>query len=168
MHHATPFLLSALDRVQEGFLEALDLDEEDAFTDHNLAPLRLRRDIAMLGFLRRFAHRRVPECLAALFRFGQAAALPRRRQPPCHGFQIFDPIDGTQSRALERSVYGLIYTFNSLPAAVVEDPDTSGFQRKLQHAAKKCLSNAKVSWKLLMTEGILKLSLQEFHAVFNV
>ena len=65
-------------------------------------------------------------------------------------------------------MYGLIYTFNSLPAAVVEDPDTSGFQRKLQHAAKKCLSNAKVSWKLLMTEGILKLSLQEFQALFNV
>ena len=75
MHHATPFLLSALDRVQEGFLEALDLDEEDAFTDHNLAPLRLRRDIAMLGFLRRFAHGKSPSAWRRL--------LDLARQPPC-------------------------------------------------------------------------------------
>ena len=51
--HAAESKLDELDAIQHRFLRALDLSQENAFLRYNLAPLRLRRDIAVLGFLHR-------------------------------------------------------------------------------------------------------------------
>ena len=51
IYHAAPSKLARLDSVQTSFLQHLELDERHAFLDFNLAPLRLRRDIGMLGVL---------------------------------------------------------------------------------------------------------------------
>jgi hypothetical protein len=126
-HHAIPFHLAAFDRVQESFSEALRLIPSDALTKYKLVPLRTRRDIVFLGFWHRFAHHNAPSCFNELFRSGEAAASARRRNQSVHERQI--PIDGTQSRAFERSAYGPIYTYDSFPAEGGAAPDTSGFQR---------------------------------------
>jgi hypothetical protein len=50
-YHAGFTILAPLDRVQTTFLLNVNIDVTDALMNHNLAPLSLRRDIAMLGFL---------------------------------------------------------------------------------------------------------------------
>ena len=51
IYHATEFALSPLDRVQTRMLNELQISEMDTLIDHDLTPLRCRRDIAMLGLL---------------------------------------------------------------------------------------------------------------------
>ena len=51
IYHATCELLSRLDAVQTRFLRDAGLDEVAALMVFNLAPLSMRRDIAMLGVL---------------------------------------------------------------------------------------------------------------------
>ena len=150
-------------------MEALRLSPTEALIKYKLAPLRTRRDIALLGFLHRFAHHKAPSCFNDLFHFGEASALARRRSQAVHDRQIHDPIDGTQSRALERSVYGLIYTYNSFPPEVVAAPDTSGFQRFLQRAVVKA-SGCAVSqewWPAVLYDGVRKLNLACLHELFK-
>ena len=49
--HAGATIPAPLDRVQITFVHNFKIDVTDAFIHHNLAPLSLRRDIVMLGFL---------------------------------------------------------------------------------------------------------------------
>ena len=53
--------------VQERFLHALQLNDKDAFMKHNVAPLGVRRDIAMLGLLYRIATNKAPPPLQDMF-----------------------------------------------------------------------------------------------------
>ena len=56
IYHACDTALKSIEHVQHMFLEELAIDELVAFTVFNLAPLKLRRDIAILGVI----HRNVP------------------------------------------------------------------------------------------------------------
>jgi hypothetical protein len=138
----------------------------DALMKFKLAPLRTRHDMALLGFLRRLAHLAAPSCFTELFRFGGASAFVRRRHPPAHARQIHDPIDGTQSRALERSVYGPIYTFKSLAAEVME---AATFQRRLQRAVIKACDSTAIGeqWPWVLRAGVRKVSLQTPNDLFR-
>jgi len=49
--HAPLFFLSAIDAIQDQFCDDLGLSAEEVLLQHNLAPLRSRRCIAMLGLL---------------------------------------------------------------------------------------------------------------------
>ncbi len=99
----------------------------------------------------------------------KAAALGRRRSQAVHDGPIHDPFDGTQSRALERSAYGLIYTYNSRPLEVVAAPDTSGFQRMLRRAVVKASGRAASQdwWPAVLYDGARKLNHASPHELFN-
>ena len=47
-YHAGPSVLATLDGIQSTFLDHLSVDSGDALLKLNLAPLKTRRDIAML------------------------------------------------------------------------------------------------------------------------
>ena len=49
--HAAPSKLDYLDSVHRSFLRHLGIDEKRAYMEFNLAPLKLRRDIGILGVL---------------------------------------------------------------------------------------------------------------------
>ena len=53
VYHACVSLLDKIDNVQRSFLNDIGINELTAFMDFNLAPLNLRRDIAMLGLIHR-------------------------------------------------------------------------------------------------------------------
>ena len=55
VYHAAPTNLDHLDSVQRLFLHGVGLTEEEALLEYRLAPLRTRRDLAMLGLLHRCA-----------------------------------------------------------------------------------------------------------------
>ena len=80
--HATREVLNKLDAVQPRFLRKAGLDEVTAVMEFNLAPLAMRRDIAMLGVLHRAALGEGPPQLRQVF---------RRRSG---GFMLVDPYDG--------------------------------------------------------------------------
>ena len=48
--------LERLDTVQSSFLRHTEINERQAYLEFNLAPLQLRRDIGMLGVLRKTCH----------------------------------------------------------------------------------------------------------------
>ena len=50
-YHATSSILKLLDDVQNGFIENVGISNVDALLHFNLAPLCVRRDVAMLSVL---------------------------------------------------------------------------------------------------------------------
>ena len=51
VYHASDTALMALDSLQDRFLRKLSVSALDALMVFNLAPLRTRRDVAMLGLV---------------------------------------------------------------------------------------------------------------------
>ena len=56
IYHAAKVYFRRVDGAQESLLTDLVISREEAFIDHNLAPLELRRDIAVFGSLFKVAH----------------------------------------------------------------------------------------------------------------
>ena len=167
IHHAVPFVLEALERVQNSFLDTLHLSKLEALTTFKLAPLSTRRDIAMLGFLHRFSHGKAPPCFNDVLQMGTAAALPRQlRQGSFHDLQIRDVIDGSQPRQLERSVLGLVYSFNCLPSDVAVQPDVACFQRCLQRGVVRAARCDRANWENLLRDEVRCSSVASFQAWF--
>ena len=87
--------LKQLDALQSSFLHALGLSDKDELLQHNVAPLQLRRDIGMLGFLFK----------AGLCHPDVVDLFPLSHRIPSHSsfshvsvqFCLHDPLDGRQS-----------------------------------------------------------------------
>ena len=83
VYHATREVLQNLDNVQTRFLSDVGVDEITALMEFNLAPLRTRRDIAMLGMLHRAKLGLGPPQFRELFK-------------PCQGgYQLRDAHEGS-------------------------------------------------------------------------
>jgi hypothetical protein len=92
--------------------------------DFNLAPLSMRRDIALLGLLDRSAIGGGPAQFRELF----------KRLPG--SLRLVDPLDGQSvSPFMKRSIWGLVKVYNQLGGALTcsSVPD---FQRMLQMRVK--------------------------------
>ncbi len=145
LHHAAPSVLDAIDRVQRRFLREVGLTELDALQQYRLAPLPVRRDIAMLGMIHRVCHGRAPAPLAALFTprapprsTGRSWGTVLRGAALRHHKQLTDYIGmGGHTDVIRRSCFGLVTVWNMLPANVAESKTTKACQRSLQ----KCLLN---------------------------
>jgi hypothetical protein len=125
IYHATASLLSKLDKVQVSFLRQLGIDMKCALLDFNLAPLSMRRDIAMLGVLHRAAIGDGP----AQFR----EHFYRRTD----SLNLYDVLEGTNpSRLLRRSLWGLVSIYNRLGGAR-GCASVADFQKLLQERAKR-------------------------------
>ena len=48
---------------------------------------------------------------------------------------------------MKRSIYGLIYAFNMLPADVVDLASVSAFQSRLQSGVKKAIEQGVLEWQ---------------------
>ena len=67
IYHAAPSTLQPLDAVYYSFLEQIGMSPETALIEHSLAPLGMRRDIAMLGLLHKIALGSAPQPILNLF-----------------------------------------------------------------------------------------------------
>ncbi len=67
LYHAAPSVLKPLDDLQSNSLEQVGLTDIAALVDYNLAPLGMRRDIAMLGLLFKVASGTAPPPITNLF-----------------------------------------------------------------------------------------------------
>eukprot|EP00969_Alexandrium_andersonii_P145047 6413038-Alexandrium_andersonii.AAC.1 len=78
--HAATLVLAPLDNLQRRFLRDISISEEDALLRFRLAPLAVRRDIALLGLVHRAALGIGPLPLQQIFRVDMGSAPPRARR----------------------------------------------------------------------------------------
>ena len=146
IYHAAPSMLAWLDSVQSSFLDHLEVGERQAYLDFNFAPLRLRRDIGMLGVFWKICHGCAHPDFEALFpkvpgqtSHGHYTRVSGRK----HDLQLVDRCDGSQLYQFQRSLFGLVKVWNALPMAFVHAPTVSSFQTKLTAASKRaCLADS--------------------------
>ena len=128
IYHAARVDLQKVDQIQERFLRSIGMTAEDALMKFNLAPLRMRRDIAMLGMLHRSALGHGPPQLRELF----------RRAPG--GYQLLDPYSRCQRTPLiKRSGWGLIRVYNRLGSGAQSIKTVKELQHYLQERVKRLL-----------------------------
>ena len=137
-YHASNTVLRRLDLVQCRFLREIGITESDAFLMFNLAPLTLRRDVAMLGFLFRCHRGWVHASCSNMFPKAPAAPYLTRRQAKLHSCQLAETTGHTEIFA--RSVFGLVHAWNSLSQDAVNCPTVSAFQKFLTKATREARS----------------------------
>jgi len=124
IYHATRNVLEQLDAVQTRFLRKAGVNEVDALVHFRLAPLAVRRDMAMLGLIHRTVLKKGPDHFKSIFRVTSASA---------HGRPIVEDMRTSLKHPLvKRSALGLAAIYNRLPASFVMTRSVSSFQRKLQ------------------------------------
>ena len=134
LHHAAPSVLDCIDRVQRRFLREIGVSELEALQRFKLAPLPIRRDISMLGFLYRVAHGLVPLALSELFPRRVSRILTSRGER--HNLQFVDFTGlGGHTDVFKRSCFGLITVWNMLPTDVVHAKSVRISQRLIQEAS---------------------------------
>jgi len=132
--HASQSHLDSLDRMQSHFVEALGLTENEAFLSFNLAPLKLRRDIAVLGLLHRVQLGEVHPDFQNLFPRENRPQVATRHAARRHGKQ-FQEISGS-SHYFNHSVFGATKVYNVMPTYAVNVGDVGSFQSMLTKDAR--------------------------------
>jgi hypothetical protein len=138
IYHASATVLRQLDDQQYRFLRELGITPEAALHDFNLAPLRMRRDIAMLGVLHRAALREGPPHFQEFF----------SRRPG--SLRLVDPLEGqSPSMRMRRSIWGLVKVYNCV-GGTLQCESVKDFQRHLQDRAKRIVAKSLVAdWEKL-------------------
>ena len=110
------------------FLHQLNVSEEDAVCYFKLAPLRARRDIAMLGVLHRSVLKKGPPHFARFFCLDTTPSRVRRK----HNRQLIDSRPIHRLELYSRSALSLPWVYNLLPQWVVDATTVRDFQSNLQ------------------------------------
>ena len=106
-----------------------------------MAPLQLRRDLAMQGFL----HKRILElCHSALLEIFPLGP----NVPGWHNKQLksFDMEVVSRHSLYYRSIFGAIAIYNRLPQQLVDLENVAAFQRALTQIARNRCRNGDVHW----------------------
>jgi len=136
--HAAHSHLKTLDALQDGFLRELGIEQREAFTIYNLAPLHLRRDIAVLGLLHKIQLGQTHPDFAKLFPLQVEARTANTRQNSRRHERQFHEFAG-HSHYFKRSVFGAVKVYNTLQPEAVRSTTVKHFQSLLTREAKcKC------------------------------
>ena len=148
LYHAATSVLAPLDNLYNRFVREVGLNAEQAFLQYNLAPLCLRRDVAMLGLLHKcalgLAHPRL--CEVFPLQAEKTRRYETRKTTHAHCRQLLNRTRGPHSELLRRSALGLARVYNDLPAAVVAHDTVKGFQRALTALAKEHCAAGAWNW----------------------
>jgi hypothetical protein len=149
MYHAAAMYLDKLDRVQRSFLREVDLSEEQAFLEFNLAPLSLRRDIAAQGFLHKIS---LGEChpeFQLLFPPASQSQAHRHdtRHSRVHTRALQDRVHGGCLGLMQRSLFAAVRVYNKLPQHIADRQDISGFQHDLTEIARSACRGGQENWQ---------------------
>ena len=149
IYHATNTALLPLDRLQRSFANNFGMDEAAAFVKFNLAPLCLRRDIAMLGFLHKCNLPGAHGDMLLLF--------PRRTSAAGHGHskQLWNIMHmhsecTFQPELARRSIFQLVHVYNSLPQSIVNCESVSDFQHELTLVARQKFNLQHNNWQTFL------------------
>ena len=147
IYHACAAVLDNVDAVQRRFLNEIGVDDITALQSFNLAPLRTRRDIAMLGVIQRAALDKGPLQLRQLFppervigrRSGRIALARHNRQR-----EVL--LGQNDLQMMDRSAFALVRIYNRLPQHLIDTTSISVFQAKLQKIVKARAQQGDADW----------------------
>ena len=140
IYHACAYKLAKLDKVQQTFLNELGITTAEALLDFNLAPLKIRRDLSMLGLIHKTCLGLAPRQFNCFFvKQDVPPSVETRSAARRHRFHLKVP--ELRLEIARRSALGLIAIYNGLPADAVDKDSVSGFQRVWQNlVASRCKS----------------------------
>ena len=150
-YHATSSILQLLDNVQNGFIESVGISKIDALLNFNLAPLGVRRDIAMLSVLHRIVLGIAPVSMRELIPLSSSTLFHHgfKSDKVLHDKQLQDCTGHNSPVMLKRSLFGLVYVYNRLKQDVVDSKSVKVFQSNLYCIVKlACGTNPK--WEFLL------------------
>ena len=127
--HASYTTLLPLDLIQNRFLRELGISVEDAAIHLKLLPLRIRRQIAVLGIIKRAQLRRGPPQFWNWFQndtFSGYSSTIKHTRP------IRQVVHHQAPQYLRRSILGMIKIYNWLPQRIVDRATVKEFQSELQ------------------------------------
>ena len=152
-YHALASVLEPMDKLQTHFLAEIGLKPENAFLEHNLLPLRTRRDIAMLGLMFKCAHGQAHEDLRQLFPRHTVVEHSYSTRSICHrhSLQLEEHRPGTKHALLRRSIFGLTRVWNRLPREAVALETTKDFQKILTKYVGMACWRGDVDWADLLS-----------------
>ena len=150
VYHASSSVLEPLDNLQRHFLKEGGLTEEEALSHFSLAPLAVRRDVAMLSVVHRAVLRKGPPQLWVYFTVVDNNS--RTTAGDRHRLQLQTYRTGHHLEVLTRSVLGLTEVYNELPPALVESCSTAkAFQKQLQALVCTWAREGKEDWQTLLS-----------------
>ena len=141
VYHATRAVLCRLDSVQRRFLRDVGVDEVKALVEFRLAPLAVRRDIAMLGLIHRTVLGKGPTQFKDHFK--------RQGQD-----QVLDPRRECKAPLIKRSALGLVAIYNMLPTSVRAARSVKLFQRSLQDMISKSAASGYSQWQDILSPRV--------------
>ena len=162
LHHAAACVLAWVDRVQLRFQCEIWLSELEALKQFRLAPLKSRRDMAMLGILHKVNLGTAPPQLQALVpKLGNTDEVPMKQilcdWRPLRSKQFATHASFTSSNVLKRSLFGLVHCDNRLRQHPVDTSSVQRFQRKLRHGLLQHAELGASDWQALYSTGWRKL-----------
>ena len=141
MYHATRAVLSRLDAVQSKFLRDVGVDDVTAIAEFHLAPLAVRRDIAMLGVIHRTALGKGPSVFAEHFkRQGQSILHDARKEH--------------KAPVIKRSALGLVAIYNMLPNGIQAAKSVKLFQQQLQAMVSEYALKGYPQWQDMLSPRV--------------
>ena len=140
VYHATKKVLNRLDAIQTRFLKNVGVDEITALSEFKLAPLAMRRDVAMLGLIHRTVLGKGPVQFKEFF----------KRQ----GESLQDPRKDHRAPVIKRSALGLVAIYNLLPASYKKAKSVSTFQKGLQDMVCNCATNGHPEWRDILSPRV--------------
>jgi len=151
-YHATPTVLSQIDKIYERFLSEMSLSTRDAFVDFGLCHVAPRRDISMLGLLWKVATGNCHPMMWTLFPRAATVSTPQTRlQHQRHTLQLMERYFLQHNALCRRSIFGLVSTFNLLPPAVVHASNVSIFQKHLTKIVRNACLEGADGWKNVLS-----------------
>ena len=162
IYHACNTSLEELQRMQDKLLEASGFASAvEAMEGVKLAPLRVRRDIAMLGLIHRAVLGKGPAQFREFFkpdelvrREGRGKHRLHLKLLPLHWSDFALP--GSRPAAyVEQSAHGLIRVYNKLPVNIVERCScVSSFQKSLQELVLRRAQAGHGDWELTLSPRV--------------
>ena len=118
-----------------------------------IAPLQVRRDVAMLGVIHRAVLRKGPPQLWPFFpKATRRTEGATTRSADRHKEQLQTYCTGNHLEVLKRSVLGLVEVYNALPPAVVQSSTTvKALQGQLQALVLTQARAGVEDWQLLLS-----------------
>ena len=119
VYHACVSLLDKIDNVQRSCLNDIGINELIAFMHFNLAPLNLRREIAMLGLIHRTVLWQGPQHFRDFFHAAPRSN-HRSERHTRHSCQIDEYRNGNYLAMVKRSLLGSVILYNLLPHEIID------------------------------------------------
>ena len=132
--------------MRRRFLHELGLSDEEAFLDYNLAPLRLRRDIAVLGLLHRIQLGEAHQDFSTMFEPDLHPRAAQTRHNMRRHAQQFREVWG-KTDYFNRSVFAAVRVYNVLPEDIVDAKTVQRLQTLLTKRARDACQSGKASWE---------------------